>query len=405
MYLIPTIKNKKLALAILLLVVAVEFVVLAKQKNLNGITISPQRASKLASLVVKRCEAADYKPTCYEEEIPALMDAISLEDAFLVTKEVQKVDSSLSYCHVLGHKISYTEAEKRPASWKEILPRCPFTMCNYGCLHGSMIQHFRGEVLSSSQIRDAVGDLKDVCEPRDGWEPTEIDKTMCYHALGHLAMYITGADLTGSTDICRQVGIKSDGRNYYETCVEGVFMTVYQGVDPEDVALVKHIKPQKEEVNRFCSDFSGIDYEACNRESYPLFREDFKDPLEVVNFCSYTKNEHGSWKCYATVLGDIAVESLESGSLDETKSYCLNLPEDTRGQCFANIAVRLVQVEPNYIGKSVEICRVAEGVGEGEECFRDLVYFSDFAFKEGSDEKEAFCSSLDEERRRECLGT
>jgi hypothetical protein len=373
----------------------------------SGITAQPEtsyeRLNYLAGKIKTECQKSDYKPQCYEDEILRIAKHIRMEDSFRLTEIVQKNDSSFAYCHVLAHKVSFLEAKRNPGNWRDIMNRCPAAMCNYGCLHGALIERFRGEVLSQSQIEEAVIEIKDVCEPRPGFNPTEIDRTMCYHALGHLGMYMTGGDPKVSTEICGKVSYKSDGRDYYETCIEGVYMTIFQGVDPEDIALVADIKPKKENVREFCSKFEGIDYEACNRESYPLFRDDLKDVGFIPGFCSYAKSDHGSWKCYATTLGDVAVEILEGRRSETYKSVCSRMPENKKEQCFANIATRLVQIDKNYLQQAVSICRDAEEEDSGEECYGDLMAYSTFTTEAGSSEHKNYCELFPGDWKDLCL--
>ncbi|MEK9194987.1 MAG: hypothetical protein AAB975_01310, partial [Patescibacteria group bacterium] len=59
-----------------------------------------------ADAVVVTCASSDYRPGCYDKEIPKFMDVLSMEDVFKVTALVQQKDSGYWYCHVLGHNLS-----------------------------------------------------------------------------------------------------------------------------------------------------------------------------------------------------------------------------------------------------------------------------------------------------------
>ena len=397
-------KKLKTVGLLLLLMAALGAVLALRTRSLVGSKITDARAEKLAQEVIKKCQGESYRPICYDEEVPKLMSSISMEDAFLVTKHIQNKDSSLDNCHILAKKLSFEEAKRRPTDWKEIIPRCPMNMCNYGCLHGAMIQHFRGEVLTDTQIEEAIVDLKDVCEIKETYGRTDLDQTMCYHALGHLAMYITWGDPAKSIDICEKVSKKEDGRDYHEICVEGAFMTVFQGVDEEDLALVRDIKPEKEGVRQFCSAYEGVNYEACNRESYPLFREDMADPAKLVEFCSYVMGGHGIWKCYATGMGDVVVSmGINDEVVGKVASYCKRLPQSRVSQCFANVAVRLVQIDPKYQNYAVSLCEEAGRLGLEAECYRDMINFGEVAFNADSQERNSYCQSLGEKWHKRCL--
>ena len=50
--------------------------------------------AEYAARVIEQCAASSYHEGCYDKEIPKLMDAISMEEAFEVTREVQKKDTA-----------------------------------------------------------------------------------------------------------------------------------------------------------------------------------------------------------------------------------------------------------------------------------------------------------------------
>ncbi len=49
-----------------------------------------------------------------------LVGKISMEDTFRVTKIVQELDPAYTYCHVLAHKLSFAESQRKQDDWKEI---------------------------------------------------------------------------------------------------------------------------------------------------------------------------------------------------------------------------------------------------------------------------------------------
>src|SRR5687767_6545836 len=74
-----------------------------------------------ADRVLSICRTQPNSRPCYDEEIPKLMDEISMEDAFKVTALIQKQDDSYWYCHVLSHKLVAREVQADPDNWKEVL--------------------------------------------------------------------------------------------------------------------------------------------------------------------------------------------------------------------------------------------------------------------------------------------
>lgn len=363
--------------------------------------------NKYAQGVMKTCANEQYRPACYDREIPKFVDKdiLTMEQAFAMTSVIQKSDREYLYCHILGHNLADSETKKDPSKWLDVITRCPALACNNGCEHGAIMRRFKGtEVLSSSQIDEIVPDLSIACEPRGGWKPTELERSMCYHSMGHLGLYITGADIDKSLGICKRVGVKDDGRNYYQTCVSGVFMLIFQSLDKDDEALVANIKPKKEDVTEFCSDYTGMENTACRTEAWPYFFEEFKDPRGLVSFCSFTKDGYFRNWCFDTGLrGRLTLSLLEEGGPKKVSQYCLNLPSDMKSRCFASVANSWVQDEPNYITDSVSLCSEAEKYGYGDACYNGLLYFSKFSFNYGSDLWKDYCGHFPGSYKERCL--
>jgi hypothetical protein len=361
--------------------------------------------SHYADLVYQKCKDIPYAPSCYDREIPKLMDKLSMEEAFEVTKLIQNKDQRYLYCHVLAHNLSFRETEKDLSKWKDVVTRCPTTLCNNGCQHGALMRRFNAESLTDAQIEEVKPDLMDVCEPRGHWNPKEIERSMCYHALGHLNMFITQAHIPKSVGLCEAVGSKSDGRSYTQTCTQGVLMSVYQPLEPEDIALVKDIAPTKETVGVFCDQFSGEAWFACHSESWPLFLDELYTPQGLMNFCSYTEDPSKKQNCISTVMGILTVSLVinRENKLDELASYCDALPSTQKAECYASSAFRLIQIDPRYTPLAVSTCGVADRAGVGKECFSYIIPHVRESFGSGSAEGKVFCDEFGEPWKSECL--
>lgn len=367
-------------------------------------------ASKLnffVARITKACEKESYKPACYDREIPKILEKgyVTMEGAFEVTSKIQKQDRSYLYCHILGHNLADVETKKDPSKWLDVITRCPTLACNNGCEHGAIMRRFKGsEVLSKSQIEEIIPDLKIACEPRGTWNPTELERSMCYHSMGHLGLYITGADIEQSLKLCKEVGIKDGGRSYYQTCVSGVFMLVFQSLDNDDAALVKNIKPTKEKVNEFCSKYTGLELTACRTESWPYFFEEFKSPKGLTNFCSFANTQYYREWCFDTgIRGNLTLRILEKDGVSGVSNYCLGLPSDIRQRCFASVANSWVQDEPNYIEESLMLCKDAEKYGYSDSCYNGLLFFSKFSFNTGSELWRNYCAKFPDKYTQKCL--
>lgn len=376
---------------------------------------SAKSIAKYAGRVLQECKNESWKPGCYDREIPKLMDDdLSMEDAFKVVQKVQEQDKQYLYCHVVAHKLSYKEAEKHPDAWKDVITRVPNNICNNGGLHGAVMQRFKDEVLTDQQVEEFKPDAKNLCEPRGKWKPVEVEKSMCYHGLGHLFMFITDADIPKSLSLCEYAGVKPDGRNYLQTCSQGVFMILYQPLEPEDFALVEGIAPTNtQERNNLCSKFSNLYWESCMSESWPLYRDrmvNYNDPDNLVNvsvfneFCSYAANSIARQKCYETGLSMIAVVVMIN--YDDQAQYeriCKALPGDVVGRCFAFGILRLLQIDPKFSSDALGLCKAAASHGYEQECYGELVYQGKRVFHPASQEHKNYCDKLPETWKQSCL--
>lgn len=393
-------KGKILAITVLLLVISGELLLLSKQAPTKS--LSQDSLQKYAEEVLSNCSKKDYRPACYDEKIPKLMDFISMENAFRVTQLVQQKDSSYNYCHVLGHKLSAREAAKDPSRWMDVITRCPVGVCANGCLHGTLQERFRSEYLTDGQIEEIKPDLSKVCEERNGWKPTGLEQATCYHGLGHLAMYLTNADIKKSLDLCDAISIKKDGRDFGKLCYEGLFMQLFQPLEPEDFALVEGKGPQKESLRSFCEQYKGEEkVEACWSEGWPLYRAEVFTPQGLIEFCSVPPDPENQDMCFNMMFH--ALGQGKNFNVDEIEGFCKQLPSKRKAQCFADGASSIIQADKSFVNRAVELCFKAEKSGVGDECFANLARFSNYNLPSHSEEFLALCASLPEKWQGKCL--
>lgn len=362
-----------------------------------------EKLDQLADQVIAACASESYPPACYDEEIPKLMDEISMEDAFRVTQHVQAKDPDYWYCHVLGHNVSAREVAKDPANWKDVLRRCPTGVCSNGCLHGGLQERFREDVLSDEQIEVVKKDLDVLCEPREGFNPTGLEQASCYHAIGHLTMYIANADVPKAIEICDEVAVKDDGRNYLQTCYEGVFMQIFQPLEPEDFALVEDLTPEKEDLWEFCFSYPGEQAHACWREGWPLYWEELNTPEGLVEYCTYSSDERQQQRCFNAMFYILTAQ--RGFYLDQLVDICAPLPDQVRAQCFANAASRSVETDYKLASLAVALCEEADQYGVGDRCYQELLFYSRFNYHVGSEGFVALCQALPEPHQSMCLNT
>lgn len=353
-----------------------------------------------ADQVVKKCANESYRNSCYDREIPKLMSQISMEDAFQVTALVQTKDPTYQYCHILGHELSAQEVRKDPSKWKEVVSRCPSGLCSNGCIHGGFQERFRADHLDDNQITAIKPDLETICEKRSNWNPTGLEQASCYHALGHLTMYMTSADTKKSLTLCNEIALKQDGRDYTQLCYDGVFMQIFQPLEPEDFALVHGKQPTAAQVPDFCGSYTGAQKGSCYSEAWPLFRDQIETPTGLTSYCAHEDADQID-RCYAAL--EYVVTAQFNFDQAKIQSFCSGLPSDRSGTCFANAASRLIETDYRNIDHSVAVCQAGSPYDPNADCFRELVRYSTYNFHAGSDEFKKLCTSLPEPWKSSCL--
>ena len=371
-----------------------------KKKESPFVTILRAHADK----ILQTCATTRYRPACYDEEIPKLMDAVSMEDAFEVTRLVQDRDTAYTYCHVLGHALSAHETAKDPDMWKEVITRCPRGLCSNGCIHGAFQERFRAETLTGEQIDAVKPEFVEVCEEKPNWRPTGLEQATCYHALGHLLMYVSGADTEKSVALCEEIGIKSkSGGRFTPLCFDGVFMQIFQPLEPDDFALIKGKEVTREIHPAFCKPYTGIRLSSCWNEGWPLYREQIIRPDGLVKFCTNAllpADFHDA--CYQDLFYVITAQL----QFDETRlrDFCNRLPRGVMPLCFANVSSRMIETDWRNTKRAADFCSSAKDDASKNRCFQELLNYSTYNFHQGSAEFLALCDSLPGAWRAQCLG-
>ena len=356
---------------------------------------------KYAESIFEECSTQNHQQSCYDREIPELMGEISMEEAFEVTKLIQEKDQNYFYCHVLGHNLSAKETAKDPEAWKDVIARCPSNLCSNGCIHGAFQERFRAEALPDASIEELKPELAGICEKRPGWNPTDIERATCYHALGHLTMYITDANIQKSVRLCKEITAISSSQQFTPICFDGVFMQIFQPLEPEDFALVEGRQPTKEELPSFCEKFDGHVKGSCWNEGWPLFIKEIMTSEGVVEFCSVFREPFLQNRCYTAMFYVIPAQfQLDK---DRMQQYCSLLPDPQRGQCFANAASRLIETDARLIDHSVSLCEYAVNFNAQEQCYKELLFYSTYNFHIGSEDFLKLCSSLPDPWRQQCI--
>ena len=352
-----------------------------------------------ADQVVAQCADAKHRPSCYDKEIPKLMDYISMEDAFEVTRVVQDKDRAYIYCHVLGHELSAKEVRKNPSAWKEVVRRAPSGMCSNGGIHGAFQERFRAEYLSEAELEEVKPEFMDICEKHETWSPTGMEQASCYHALGHLTMYVTNADTDKAVALCQEIAIKPDGRNFEAVCYDGVFMQINQPLEPEDFALIEGKEVKKEDLYNFCSKYTGAARGSCWAEGWPLFRAGLQKPEGLTAFCSKTI-ESELWRCFEGLIYVMTAQM----NLDQKRviPYCQGLVGDRRSQCLSAAASRFIEIDYRNMPAAVALCESGKSFDPEDSCLAKLLQYASYNYHRGSEEFFNACNALPAGWKEKC---
>ncbi|MEJ0021017.1 MAG: hypothetical protein WDN47_00355 [Candidatus Doudnabacteria bacterium] len=392
-----------ISLCLIILVIAGEITVLTYKKHPVGTDRETSSLNNYADQIIGKCSDERYHPACYDKEIPKLMDVISMEDAFKVTAIIQSKDSTYPYCHVLGHELSAREVDKDPTKWKDVIARLPSGVCSNGGIHGALQEEFRSETFTPKQVAKIKPELVDLCEKRASWNPTGLEQGSCYHALGHLTMYLTNADIPSSVAMCNELAKKPDGRDYSELCYDGAFMQIFQPLEPEDKELIAGKEVKEGHLTAYCEQFTGNVRSSCWSEGWPLVYNQIMQPQGLVAHCSdkILQSPDDSDRCFLSLFYIVTAQmSLDGNLLDK---FCSALPAKFSGQCYSDAAGRMVETDYKNIPTAVQFCGSASTAVDQQACYGDLVRYSTYNFHSGSEQFNNLCNNMPEDWKTRCF--
>lgn len=353
--------------------------------------------SEFAKEIMVSCQDSPYRSTCYNELIPEYFDKVGMVDSFKLIRTVQQNDSSYGYCHLAAHELSRLAVESDRLGWRNVLNQCPQDgMCANGCLHGALITRFIGAEsgMSRVEIDEAVDELDGICEPRSDWDPSALDRGNCYHGLGHLAMYMTLGDIDESIEICNRFAEGTEG-NMDSLCYGGVFMQLFQPLEPEDVAMVAHIDVSQQNFVDYCNQFpKGSGRTECFERGSMLFPKATTDGPTMKYFCELSGDKEIIESCYIMIFSLVG-----SGSDYDTgriKSICDTVEKSRRGDCYGLSAINMIDADPAFIPRIPEICSAADDFDTRSGCLSRVAWYAPYRFNAGTANFDSLCRVLKE---------
>ncbi|MEN9560985.1 MAG: hypothetical protein RIQ56_258, partial [Candidatus Parcubacteria bacterium] len=182
---------------------------------------------------------------------------------------------------------------------------------------------------------------------------------------------------------------------------EGVFMQMYQPVEPDDFELVQRLgyELRKDNYRSICAKFKDLDARgACLREAWPLFREGVVSGSGVKNFCSGhpTNLEEACYLTASSIVGRMNLSNPQSAVL-----ACNRFPAEFKLQCFETVAQAFLEEDRNDGTRAILICQESDD-SIARSCLMDLAQKASFIFARESPEAARFCAKLPPEFASVC---
>jgi hypothetical protein len=345
-----------------------------------------------AGRIVSVCSKSATSSACYEREVSALFPQTSLTDIFSTIRSIRAQDSKYQFCHVLAHTLGEAVVTEDPERWIEAMSQNPQDgLCSNGFIHGVIGGRFRAEVLDDETLQKLTPDFSRACESRATWQASSLDQAMCYHGMGHLYMFITDADIPKALSLCERTAQEKGTGDYRRVCREGVFMQIYQPLEPDDFLMLERMErvPNAQTVREFCSAFTNNAYEgACLRESWPLFRQDIVSGSGVDLFCSGQPDEQETKSCYESAFSIIGRMSI--GTPQSALDACAQVHFSHKRACYA-YAARAVLEESRKDGEAaIALCAAAPSRYKAG-CMEDVLSTAHFIFGNNIEASEQLC--------------
>ncbi|MCE9541470.1 hypothetical protein K8R03_02825 [Candidatus Kaiserbacteria bacterium] len=394
---------KKIRIAVVLALALVALVLAGVAAFPSLLPTHFESDNAVAHREVAACKAATteaQKEICYQKNVPTLMDAgLSMERTFSVVRLIQQLDPGYQSCHVLAHLVTSKEVARDPSKWKDVVVRSPMGICGSGAVHGAFQERFRLESLGTVSVDEMKGMLAGVCDPRGAWNPTLLDRSSCMHGMGHLFLYVTQADVKKSVALCAAIA-KLPDYDFRQTCYEGVFMQLYQPLEPEDEVLVHEVGPLAKNTKKFCSQFTGLVYNTCVKESWPDVPGSSTDPHIMEALCNLSSDRSAELYCASAIIYPV-IETLHY-DVPKIEEFCRGIVDpDFRNSCWARTASKFVWADWKNVAKAVGICNDAPQEAK-QSCWMELVTYAEQGMPQGSVEAKTLCDAIPDEWHDSC---
>ncbi len=349
-----------------------------------------------ADELVEKCEHSGDRhqhQSCYEKLVPEMYPQYTVTELAEIVRLVMTIDPLYTYCHIIAHKIGGRVVAEDPSKWVEAIHLDPpGTLCEGGYLHGVLAERFRADVLTESQIKEAMPDFKRACSAQVDWDPTPFQQMNCFHGMGHLFMNLTDYDVQRSIQLCHDtvpVGLQEGPR----PCYTAMFMHIYdvKSADHEFLVQKLPVNPNTpERVKQFCALFDDpMVHGTCLSRSSVLFPDLLKG-IGINEFCSWQNDDLEKRHCFARTYLRLTYSMLYEN--DAAHPPCARVEPEHTEACYAEAAITIARQNlSDDILAAVRFCDTNTPAKFHDSCLRALASDSAYIFHKDTPEWKAYC--------------
>lgn len=285
---------------------------------------------ELATSIVDGCkevEAGKTNELCYVRLFDILSKEYDIQKVLAVLNEVQTIDKSTNFCHLISHKIAQNEVTKRPQEWLQILKELDPVSCNSGFFHGTI----EGLMSVNPEFTLDHNTILNTCQAAKNLVTKDLQEFYlmnCVHTIAHILLVQEEGRVNESLYICSQLE-----EELKPVCYFGVFMEHDQRQN-----LAIHGLGSRDQLGfdtfegytDFCNSYQNKQQVACWKSLGWVFHNlsEF-NPDEVYEKCRQAKQDEAFIQCYHRALG-VMVSVSETKGFAEVKiiDFCAKIQDE-----------------------------------------------------------------------------
>jgi hypothetical protein len=261
----------------------------------------------LASQIVASCKNKIDWNICYGNALSKINSKMPFIFSINVMEKIQNIDPQTKTCHVISHRLAWSEVAKNPANWLSMFKQIPNpNVCFTGFIHGAIEGKQRYD--SHFELTPAIGNQ--ICDQLK--KVTKSNNTYpCGHGLGHITLVENFPDLLEASKFCNSLQ-----KDLNRSCLDGLFMEEIFKVNLIEHGLEKPINIGElyaQESENICRSFQDQEAESCWRELSILYSKITGPNFnQLKTHCQRAGSQRNINACYFRALPSIIMNFLYS---------------------------------------------------------------------------------------------